>query len=221
LPWWLQIIVSPLMLPVMWFLLHRFRPAITDFIRRVPLPPLVKYLGFGLFFGVVLGLNFTISFGLQGTDHFHTGVPGADLHPNPLINTLLYFGPYGGTMLAWYLLRHFYVFDHRHVFVIAGLNGALVEPNAAAVQNFVVLAMVASGQVIAGLLTLNALIPAYGVPFASIWLVMPPEELPKGRRQPRWLGYPLLVVVPLVASFVSPLVSFRVIDALFGTHFLG
>jgi hypothetical protein len=220
LPVVVQILISPLMLPVLWFALHHYRQPLSNLIRRVRLPAVVKYLGFGLVTCVVLGVNLSISFGLSGTDHYQTGVPGADLHPNPLINTLLYFGPYAGTLLAWFLLRCWFQFGEWHVFWLAGLAGALTEPNKTATTDFIVLQMLLSGEPFDALLSLLALIGAYGVPLASIWVIMPAEELPHGQRRVGCLGLMLLWIIPLIASFVSPIISFALIDLIFGTRFL-
>ena len=147
-------------------------------------------------------------------------LPGADLHPNPLINTLLYFGPFAGPLLGYYLVRRFYVFDYRHVFWISGLIGALGEPNKVATQDFVLVALLASGEMIDAILTLLTLIAAYGVPFAAIWVVMPREEMPNGTRRLGVGGWLILVIVPLIAVYLAPVISFALIDLIFGTRFL-
>jgi hypothetical protein len=214
LPFWLQILVSPLMLLVLWLVLHRFRGFFNTVLRSLPLPSLIKFVIFGLLVGVVLGVNWTISFNQSGTDISATGVAGADLHPDLVMNTLLYFGPFGGVMLAWYLIGYLYRFTYHHVFWIEGIRGALTE------QGFIMPFTLLAGDLLGAVVLLVHLIPAYGVCFASIFLIMPPEELPQGMRKPRFGGYLVFALFPLMMFYLCAVIWYWLLDVMLGTDFL-
>lgn len=215
-PFWMQILMSHLMLLPFWFILLRFRSFFSGIVRSIPLPSVVKFLIAGLLLGVGLGVNFTIAFGLSGGySRFEnpSGIAGADLDPNPLINIALYFGPWGGAMLGWYFLRRFYTFSFYHVFWIAGILGALTE------QQFLLPATLLSGDILTALSLTFLLIPSYGVPYATPFVIMPPEELPKGVRKPGLLGYLLFVIIPLIMFYVSAILYYKILDLIFSTKF--
>jgi len=204
LPLWQRLLVSPLMLPVQWFTLLSLRERLASLLRRVPLPAFGLYLVLGLFLATVLGNNFAIGFGLDGKD----------LHPDPLINTVLYFGPYGGILIALHMMRRFYAFSYPQVFWMTGLLGALTE------QNFLVPLMLLSGNLLGACLLLFNVIPAYAVAFSSIWAIMPQERLPQGARRLGVGGVLLFLVLAVVLFYACAIVWYGLLDLIFGTAFL-
>lgn len=204
LPPWLRVAVSPLMLFVQWSALVALRPRWQALLRRVPLAPPAKFLVLGLFLAIVLGNNFAVSFDL--------GTP--DLDPDPLRNTLLYVGPYGGRLCAYYALRHVYVFGHEYVFWTSAFLGAIGE------QGRLIPRALLAGDPLTALIALAAVVPAYGVPFASAFVVLPPEELPDPGRRPGLRDH-LVVLACLVASFhLGALAWYALLDAALGTRVL-
>lgn len=195
-----QLLVSPLMLMVLWFALRRFREPIHRALRRLPLPGWAIFFLTGALVGIGLAANWSISFNLNGTD----------LHPDLWINTLLYLGIYGGVMLGWYLLKHVYAFDARHVFWIGGSVFALFE------QNYVFPLMLISGNVLFAALLYPYLVVSYGVPFAVPFLMTPAEQLPRGQRRLRWGGALLGALLSLLLFNLCGAIWFFVVDLLLG-----
>jgi len=203
LPWWQQLVVSPLMLLVLWIGLRTFRTGLSDGLRRVPGPPLLKYLAIGLPL-TTLGNTLGISFGLVGQD----------IHPNLLLNAVFWFGAFGGILLAWYALRIFYAFESAHVFLFSGLVGVLVE------QNHLVPKTLLSGDPVGAVLLAFFVLPVYGTIFASPWLIMPVDEMPRGARQPGLGAVLLFVAAPALSFYVGAFAWFMLSDLLFGTRIL-
>lgn len=212
LPFSMQIILSPLPLFIIWFLLHKYRQQLTNFTSLIPIPSFIKYMLLGFLFSVVLGLNSTICYGICGTDTGQSGVLGADIHPNPFINSLLYLGPYGGVLLAYYLLRKFYEFGYQFVFWMSSIYFAITE------QGFMPILMLISGNILS-LFTIIFLIAVHGIFFASVWLIMPKEQLPPGSRKPKLLGYTLGLVLPFILFFACATIYYWTLDTIFGTNF--
>jgi len=204
LPWWLQLLLSPLMLLPLWWVLHQFREGIRLWIRRVPLPPILKFIFLGLMVGVP-AVSLTVALGLNGDD----------LDPDPALNTLLYVGPVGGAMLGWYLLRRFYAFSYHYPFWFQGIRGVIEE------QGYLVPLALLSGDVFTALLLSAYLLPAWGINIASIFVIMPAEELPQGKRQPRLLGWLLFAIVPQLTSDVFAFASYWGLGAILGRNFVG
>jgi hypothetical protein len=196
----LRVAVSPLGLFVLWMALLRFRAPIHAFVRRLAMPGWLKFALLGLVFGIGLAANFSISFNIYGQD----------IHPNPLINTVLYVGIYGGVMLGWYILKSIYAFTYQHVFWIGGLVFSTFE------QNYILPLTILGGGILLAPLLLAYLVVSYGVPFATPFLMMPEEELPQGGRPLGWLGYTLCVVLPLLLFVVGGNAWFWLIDQLVG-----
>lgn len=207
LPIWVVWLISPLMIPAQWFLLLRFRSSLSRNIASIKLPVVIKFIIAGLFLATVLGNNFAIYF-----DLYHNDIP--EFWNNPILNTVVgYFGPYGGLMLGWLLLRRWFAFDYRHVFWIEGIMGALTE------QNYIFPLTLLSGSIIGALVLLFHLIPVYGVPLASVWVVMPKDQLPQGGRKPGFWGYILFIVLPRVAFYLGAILYYRLLDVIFKTHY--
>ncbi len=141
LPVWLQYLTSPFMLLIIWAVALRYRQFFIVFLGKIPLPPFLKFLIIGAPLAAVT-VGFTVAFGIS-----------SDLDPNPIINTLLYVGPWGGMISGWYLLLRYYAFDYRHVFWISGFYGAIVE------QGFIMPLLLLSGDVLGAFLISVYLIP--------------------------------------------------------------
>ncbi len=203
-PLWLRLIISPFMLLVQWGILLGFRAPLTKAMRSITVPPLLKYIVAGLFLATVVGNNFAINFDLNGND----------FHPDPLVNITLYSGPYGAVLLALYLLRKWYRFTYNYVFWITGMSGALIE------QNFLLPLTLLAGDPFAGAILLCHVIPAYGVPFGSIWIVMPVEQLPGGTRRLGIGGILLCSISVLLCYYIGAFIWFSLFDLLFGTGLL-
>jgi hypothetical protein len=201
--WWQRWLVSPLILLVLWGALRWFRRSLANGLRRAPGPAVLKYLVIGLPL-TTLGNTIAISYGLGGHD----------LHPNLVLSALLWFGAFGGILLAWYALRAVYRFGYRHVFVFTGIAGVLVE------QEQLVPKTLLSGDVVGAALLSVFIIGVYGIIFTSPWLIMPGEQLPRGTRQPGWGARVLFVIVPIVAFYLGAFAWFSLSNLTFGTHLL-
>jgi hypothetical protein len=196
----LRVAVSPLGLFVLWIALLWFRAPLQAVIRRISLPGWAKFALVGLLFGICLAANFSISFNIYGQD----------IHPDPLLNTALYIGIYGGVMLGWYILKAIYAFNYRHVFWIGGLVFSMFE------QNYILPLTILGGGIVLAPLLLAYLVVSYGVPFATPFLMMPEEELPQGQRKLGRLGYVLCAALPLLLFIVCGNVWFWLLDRLLG-----
>lgn len=201
-PWMIQILISPLMLFVQWVLLTRFRAFWMDLMRKIPLPSLVKYLTIGFFLSNIVGNNFAIQFALNQND----------FHPNPFLNTVLYIGPYLAILLTLYIYGYFFTLNYAKVFWLIGIAGSLIE------QNFLILIGLVINPITIFLLFVT--IPAYGVPLASIWVVMPTEELPQGRKGlPIW-GAILCLILCITAYYLGAFLWWSLFDQFFHTTLL-
>ena len=198
-----RILLSPLTLAVLWFGLLHWRRHLQRWIERLPLAGPLRFLLTGVPVGAIL-VQFTVAFGLS-----------PDLDPRPVVNTLLYVGPWGGLILGWYLLRSRYAFDHRLPFWIGGLVGAVEE------QGFMVPMAALSGDLVAAVLGAVFLIPCYGIPIAAIWVIAPDRDIPGGTGRLGWLGRVLCVVVPKVLFFALAWPSYWLLGVALGTDFLG
>lgn len=201
-PFWFQLVFSPLMIPVIWFTALYFRNQLMNFFRRFPSLPFFKFLLIGSVLAPII-VGFTVFFGLS-----------PDLDPNPVINTLVYVGPWGGIISGWYILRHFYIFDYRHVFWISGIWGAITE------QNYLMPLMLLSGDIVGAFLTTIYLIPSYAVATALMFLIMPKEQLPKGTRNPGFFGYLLFFVVPIIMFYVGAIVWYIPLGVILGRNLI-
>jgi hypothetical protein len=177
----LRVLVSPLAPLFLWVILHAAREPLRAAVRRLAVPFPMRFVLVGAVLGLALSFKFAAHGDLAG------GLPIAWGG-----GVLAYFGVYCAVLTCWFLLRGLWAFSYHHVFWIGGLAFALVE------ENRVVFRTLLAGDVLGGSLLLGYLTAVYGLPFASVFLVMPPEDLPTTRRHPDALACLACAILPLM-----------------------
>jgi hypothetical protein len=145
------------------------------------LPSPLKFILIGALCGVLLSLKFA-------THGELSGVPS----PSWGFSLLAYFGVYCGVLCTWLLMRAVWAFSYHNVFWVGGLAFAMVE------ENRVVLRTLLGGDLLGGSMLLAYLIPMFGLPFASVFLLMPDDELPRAGRRPGLAALVAFATLPLL-----------------------
>lgn len=206
-PFVVQLLLSPLSVGLVWWLILRYRQQLQGLVRRIPLPPLLKYVVLGSVLAAFVFNNFAISFNLNRNDI----IKGDD--PAILFNSFLWIGSFATMLLVYYLFAYRYRIAPEAVFWVSGLIGVVIE------QNFLVPIMLATLNPFA-LIFFFALLPVYGATYGAIWLLMPPEQLPQGSRAPTRVSYVVLAFLAALAFYLGAALWWGMSDLLFGTRLL-
>lgn len=173
----IQVAVSPVLIPAVWFAAHTWRRPISEALARLRAPGWLIFFSLGLALSLIT-VGSTIGFGLT--------VRAADDLPRAA-STLVYVGPWLGLLAAvWWVRRRWRLGPH-HLFWLLGISGAAAE------YNGLLPVLLFDGQLTRALLLAIYLIPAYGVGVAATLGLMPDTKLPATKRPPNikallWLG---------------------------------